>query len=137
MPYTDRHGIQGRPGRMRKFSSPEEMEAWFKGYFKECEKMEKPMTMSGFARYCGFKNRSAFLTYEDADPRFQEVFDDIKLAIEEQYEISLTTARNSTGAQFALKNMKDGWNESQDVNLNGRMSVFETLLDDGEEHDQM
>lgn len=123
---------------MRKINSPNELRACVEAYFRDHDGSDKnPPTMSGFARHCGFRSRTAFLTYinDDIDgAEYNEIIQDAKLRIEEYNETQLTLARNSSGAQFALKNCGDGWAESLEVNGNFKHSV-EEMLQDIEESD--
>ena len=123
---------------MRKINSPNELRACVEAYFRDHDGSDKnPPTMSGFARHCGFRSRTAFLTYinDDVDgAEYNEIIQDAKLRIEEYNETQLTLARNSSGAQFALKNCGDGWAESLEVNGNFKHSV-EEMLQDIEESD--
>ena len=123
---------------MRKINSPNELRACVEAYFRDHDGSDKnPPTMSGFARHCGFRRRTAFLTYinDDIDgAEYNEIIQDAKLRIEEYNETQLTLARNSSGAQFALKNCGDGWAESLEVNGNFKHSV-EEMLQDIEESD--
>lgn len=118
---------------MRKINSPNELRACVEAYFRDHDGSDKnPPTMSGFARHCGFRSRTAFLTYinDDIDgAEYNEIIQDAKLRIEEYNETQLTLARNSSGAQFALKNCGDGWAESLEVNGNFKHSVEEMLQD--------
>ncbi len=88
---------------MRKINSPNELRACVEAYFRDHDGSDKnPPTMSGFARHCGFRSRTAFLTYinDDIDgAEYNEIIQDAKLRIEEYNETQLTLARNSSGAR--------------------------------------
>lgn len=118
-------------GRPKKIESVEELKACVNGYFKEVEASEKPPTMSGLARWCGFKSRSSLLRYrEDPDARYQEILDEAKLRVEEYAEERLHTARNASGAIFSLKNIGDGWEDRNalDTNMSAQVRIEDIIF---------
>lgn len=118
-------------GRPKKIESVEELQACVNGYFKEVEEQEKPPTMSGLARHCGFKSRSSLLRYrDDPDTRYQEILDEAKLRVEEYSEERLHTARNASGAIFSLKNIGDGWEDRNalDTNMSAQVRIEDIIF---------
>lgn len=125
-------------GRPKKIESVEELQACVNGYFKEIEESEKPPTMSGLARHCGFKSRSSLLKYRnDEDVRYQEILDEAKLRVEEYSEERLHTARNASGAIFSLKNIGDGWEDRNalDTNMSAQVRIEDIIFSAEEDND--
>ena len=109
-------------GRPLKFKTSKELEKAIAGYFAECEKSSKPLTISGLAVALGI-NRQTLLNYS----KIEEFFGTIKKAkaICEKYtEESLFIGRNVAGAIFNLKN-NYGWKDKSesDVNLTASLSL--------------
>jgi len=91
-------------GRPPKFETPEQLET-------ACQEFialnPGRLTITGLAMYLGFDSRQSLYDYEKR-PEFSYIIKEARLAVENDYEISLRTA-SVTGAIFALKNM--GWRD--------------------------
>lgn len=83
------------------------------GYFKYCEKNDKPPTITGLAFFLGFESRQSFYDYEKREIYSYTVKRN-RLRIESEYESRLSM-HNPTGAIFALKNL--GWSDRQETHL--------------------
>jgi len=114
----------GRPPKYKK--TGEGIEAFntkVEEYFDECDKTNKPYTMSGLAYHLGMDRMSLFNYSKD-----EEFFYTIKMARNriEKYieENSLTGKCNVTASIFNLKN-NFGWKDKQEIDnrVSGDMSM--------------
>jgi hypothetical protein len=112
-------------GRPLKFKTPKELEKKIAAYFKDCEKEEKPLSITGLALALD-TSRETLCNYQARD----EFFDAIKrakLRVEQFYEERLTFS-NAAGPIFALKNFD--WSDKQDVNHSGGIMTANTEIPD-------
>ena len=107
----------GRPAR---YSNPEQLSERIRDYFASLKGEWNPEagrwvvkpshpTVTGLARYLGFKSRTSLQRYKNKEP-FSEPIKEALLAIEDSYE-QLLFSNRPTGAIFALKNF--GWNNNR------------------------
>ena len=124
---------KNKGGRPLKYDNVEEMKKDIANYFKNCDKKQKPYTVSGLA-YALDISRQTLLNYEEKD----EFFDTIKKAkdkIEAQLEENALLGKyNSTFAIFNLKN-NYGWQDKQEVDasLNKNITIINDLPSDSDE----
>lgn len=123
-------------GKPPRFKTPKEMQAVVDAYFKWCDGEElkdddgkpildkwghtiilhsHPYTMSGLAKYMGFKSYTSFLKYKAKGQAFKDVFNTAKLRVMQYMEERLYDRDGSQGARFALQNnFKDEYGDSGD-----------------------
>lgn len=87
------------------------MEASIRAYFSACDENGEPYTVTGLTLALA-TSRDTLLVYEKI-PEFADTVKNAKLYVEYYCEKRLHTARNPTGAIFALKNF--GWTDRQTI----------------------
>ena len=112
-------------GRPLKFKSAAELEGKIEEYFAECEKKQKPFTMSGLANSLDVDRRT-LLNYSERE-RFFPTIKKARQKVEQWWEERLADSA-ATGAIFNLKNNFD-WKDrtEQAVELSGNMSLESKL----------
>ena len=102
--------VENKGGRPPKFETAEQLK-------QACDEFiaNNPgkLTITGLAMYLGFCDRQSLYDYEKR-PEFSCIIKEARLAVENDYELSLRTA-SVTGAIFALKNM--GWRDKVETGL--------------------
>ena len=101
-------------GRPLKYKTPEEMQIVIDRYFAECEKTERPLTISGLA-YALDMSRQAICDYSEKS-KFLDTIKKAKLKVESSIESGLMKGYNATGCIFNLKN-NFGWKDKTEVDL--------------------
>ena len=96
-------------GRPLKFETPQAMQKKIDKYFLDCEKKEKPLTITGLALALD-TSRKVLLDYEDNRPEYSNTIKKAKVICENFVEEYLFTGKNMAGAIFNLKN-NYGWKE--------------------------
>nr|DAV97295.1 MAG TPA: DNA packaging protein gp3 [Caudoviricetes sp.] len=112
-----------------KYKTAEELVNVITDYFKQCDKKNKPYTMSGLALYMGLTTQT-LRNYEKEYPG-TEYSDIIKMAKQtiETYTAEATfDNRKFQGAKFNLQN-NFGWSDKQDTNLSGQVTEIVKLED--------
>ena len=111
-------------GRPAKYETAEEMQVAIDKYFIDCDKKEKPYTISGLALGLGFCNRTSFLDYIERSPReFSDTIRRAKARVEMQLdEKLLMSGQNTTGIIFNLKN-NFGWVDKHEVKTDLNVNV--------------
>ncbi len=113
-------------GRPKLYSSVEDMEKDIQKYFEECDKKEKPYTMSGLALALDMDRRS-LLNYSK-DEMFFPTIKKAKQKIETQLEENALLGKgNSTFTIFNLKNNFE-WKDNVEVKTNA-IEDLTTLAD--------
>ena len=117
---------KNKGGRPKKYSKAEELQKVIDNYFKECDKKEKPYTMSGLA--CALNiDRKTLINYS----KEEEFFHTIKKAkqkVEQQLEENALIGKgNSTFTIFNLKNNFE-WKDNVEVKTNA-IEDLTTLAD--------
>jgi len=97
-------------GRPLKFKTVEELQEKIDKYFKDCEKKEIPLTITGLALALD-TDRQTLMNYEHKEDYFDTI-KKAKLKIENAYEIRCIN-RGNGGDIFALKNF--GWTDRQEI----------------------
>ena len=119
-----------KTGRPLKFKSVKEMQSVIDKYFDECDRDERPYTVSGLA-YALNTNRQTLLNYEENE----EFFDTIKRAKAriEIFNEELLYDKNAptAGVIFNLKN-NYGWKDKQEIeaDVKNDMTINIELSDD-------
>lgn len=101
----------GRPPRYR---SKEEIEGRIERYFLDCDKRQRPPTITGLALALGFTSRQALLNYQ-AKKEFVDTITRAKSRVEQYAEERLFDRDGTAGAQFSLKNNFAGWNREKEM----------------------
>ena len=112
-------------GRPLKIESVEELNRKVKGYFDDCEKSGRPLTMNGLA-YALDITRQTLLNYAEREEFFVSISrarHKIQLFAEE----SLYDKERFKGAQFSLKN-NHGWKDKQEVEVSGNVGLDSQLI---------
>lgn len=113
-------------GRPKLYSSVEDMEKDIKKYFEECDKKEKPYTVSGLA-YALNMSRQSLINYEKNE-MFFDTIKKAKLKVEQQLEENALLGKgNSTFTIFNLKNNFE-WKDNVEVKTNA-IEDLTTLAD--------
>ena len=113
-------------GRHKIYNSVDEIEPIIKKYFAECDKKDKPYTMSGLA-YALDMDRRSLLNYSKDDkffPTIKKARDKVEQQLEEN---ALYGKGNPTFTIFNLKN-NFGWRDSVEVTDNRQLEKVEELL---------
>lgn len=101
--------------RPKLYNSPDEIEPIIKKYFADCDKKEKPYTMSGLA-YALDMDRRSLLNYSKDDkffPTIKKARDKVEQQLEEN---ALYGKGNPTFTIFNLKN-NFGWQDKSEVEI--------------------
>jgi len=111
--------------RPKLYTSVEQMEKDIEKYFAECDKKEKPYTMSGLA-YALDMDRRTLLNYSK-DEEFFPTIKKAKQKVEQQLEENLYRLGNNSGIIFNLKN-NFNWKDNVEVTDNRELNKVEELL---------
>ena len=114
-------------GRPKLYEDVEQMEKDIEKYFKECDKKDKPYTVSGLA-YALDMDRRSLLNYSK-DEKFFPTIKRAKQKIEQQLEEKgLMGTSNATFTIFNLKNNFD-WvdKQEQEITSNNRYNIINDL----------
>ena len=102
-------------GRPKKYTKKEEIEGKIEEYFKNCDKNNKPYTVTGLGLALNM-SRQDLINYSK-DKEFFDTIKRAKLRIENYLEEHLVTDNSVTGIIFNLKN-NYGWKDKQEnVNI--------------------
>ena len=114
--------MEGKVGRPRKYSNPEDLENKINEYFNGRDYNE--ITVTGLCLYLGI-NKDTFYEYAKV-PEFKFIIDMARLRVENSYEIAL---RKDGGTEniFALKNF--GWKDKQEVDLAANIDSVSVTVD--------
>ena len=124
-----------RRGPKLKFNDPEALQKKIDEFFKHCDEVGKPYTISGLALWldCG---RDTLIEYESgengASKELANTLQKAKLRILNYAEDSLWTCKRTAGVIFNLKN-NWGWKDKQEVEQT--ISTNKNLADFMEEKD--
>ena len=99
-------------GQPLKFKTPEELQDKVNEYFADCDKREKPYTITGLALFLD-TTRETLLDYEKRDA-YTDTVKRAKQRVELAYEERLIE-KGRSGDIFALKNF--GWRDKQEQEL--------------------
>ena len=117
---------KNKGGRPKKYSKTEELQNSIDKYFKDCDKKEKPYTMSGLA-YALDMDRKTLLNYSK-DEEFFPTIKKAKQKVEQQLEENALIGKgNSTFTIFNLKNNFE-WKDNVEVKTNA-IEDLTTLAD--------
>ncbi len=98
-----------------KYKSTEELQKGINKYFEECDKNEKPYTMSGLA-YSLDIDRTTLINYGERDS-YSTLIKKAKQRVEQQLEENALMGKgNSTFTIFNLKN-NYGWKDKTEVEV--------------------
>lgn len=114
-------------GRPKLYEDVEPMEKNIEKYFKECDKKDKPYTVSGLA-YALDMDRRSLLNYSK-DEKFFPTIKKAKQKIEQQLEEKgLMGTSNATFTIFNLKN-NFGWvdKQEQEITSKNRFNIVNDL----------
>ena len=106
------------------FDSVETLEDAIEGYFKDCEKDSKPLTMSGLAVALEV-DRKTILNYSNKEeffPTIKKARDKVEAFAEEQ----LYRSGQVTGVIFNLKNNFD-WKDKHETEHSGNLGIGSIL----------
>ena len=113
--------------RPKIYTSVEVMEKDIKKYFDECDKKDKPYTMSGLA-YALDMDRRTLLNYSKNEQFFLTI-KKAKQKVEQQLEENLYRLGNNSGIIFNLKN-NFGWIDKIESNNEEELSKLDKLLEE-------
>ena len=110
-----------------KYKSAEELEKGINKYFEDCDKNNKPYTMSGLAYSLGI-DRVTLIRYGDRDS-FATLIKNAKAKVQAQLEENALTGKgNATFTIFNLKN-NYGWQDKVEIETNKQeLSKLDELL---------
>ena len=106
-------------GRPRIIESPDELLSRANAYFAQCEKDERPYTITGLALSVGLSGRDGLDEYGKR-AEFSDIVKLVKARVEQAYEERMH-GQSPTGAIFALKNM--GWRDQQHIENTGNVNL--------------
>lgn len=117
---------KNKGGRPKKYSKAEELQNSIDKYFKDCDKKEKPYTMSGLA-YALNIDRKTLINYSK-EGEFFHTIKKAKQKVEQQLEENALIGKgNSTFTIFNLKNNFE-WKDNVEVKTNA-IEDLTTLAD--------
>lgn len=117
-------------GRPNKFKSVEELEELIDDYFRNCDKKNKPYTISGLAYALGTTRRT-LLDYQDKD-EYSHTIKKAKAKIEAfNEELLFSKDVPTVGVIFNLKNNYD-WKDKQEIeaDVNNDVTINIELSDE-------
>lgn len=109
-----------------KYKTEEELQKGIDNYFKECDKLGKPYTMSGLALSLEL-DRKTLLNYSNRE-KYSPLIKKAKAKVETMLEENLYRVGNNSGIIFNLKN-NYGWRDQIEVQ-NTEVSKLDTLLEE-------
>ena len=114
------NGYIGNTNAM-KYKTQEELQKGIDKYFKDCDKNEKPYTMSGLAYSLGI-DRVTLINYGKRDLFFTQI-KDAKAKVQAQLEENALMGKGN--AVFTIFNLKNnyGWTEKQEIEANTKNKV--------------
>lgn len=114
------NGYIGNTNAM-KYKTQEELQKGIDKYFKDCDKNEKPYTMSGLAYSLGI-DRVTLINYGKKDLFFTQI-KDAKAKVQAQLEENALMGKGN--AVFTIFNLKNnyGWTEKQEIEANTKNKV--------------
>ena len=90
--------------RPLKYKSEKELKKGITRYFKDCDKRDKPYTISGLALFLGFLSRDALMSYREKK-QFSDIIKLARLKIQASYAEELTKRKvGVAGLIFIMKN---------------------------------
>lgn len=101
-------------GRPKVFRTASELERHCRKYFEECDKAQKPYTITGLAASLGIA-RTTLHTYGGRDD-FKSVVKGALTHIEASVESIMLQGKAQAGSIFWLKN--HGWHDKQEIDVN-------------------
>lgn len=112
-----------------KYKTPEELIEVITNYFKECDKKNRPYTISGLALYIGLSTET-LRRYEKeyGDTEFADIIKRAKQTVEVYTAEAIFDNKKFQGAKFNLQN-NFGWTDKQDTNLSGEVTEIVKLED--------
>lgn len=121
----EKNGYYGNTNAM-KYKTQEELQKGIDKYFTQCDKTQKPYTMSGLAYSLGI-DRVTLINYGKNDLFFtliKKAKDRVQAQLEEN---ALMGKSNSTFTIFNLKN-NYGWRDTVEVKNDNELSKLDELL---------
>lgn len=111
------------------YKTPEELIEVITEYFKNCDKRNKPYTISGLALFLGLSTET-LRRYEKeyGDTEFADIIKRAKQAVEVYTAEATFDNKKFQGAKFNLQN-NFGWSDKQDTNLSGEVTEIVKLED--------
>ena len=90
--------------RPLKYKSEKELKKGITRYFKDCDKRDRPYTISGLALFLGFLSRDALMSYREKK-QFSDIIKLARLKIQASYAEELTKRKvGVAGLIFIMKN---------------------------------
>lgn len=104
-----------------KYKTQEELQKGIDKYFKDCDKDEKPYTMSGLAYSLGI-DRVTLINYGKRDLFFTQI-KNAKAKVQAQLEENALMGKGN--AVFTIFNLKNnyGWTEKQEIEANTKNKI--------------
>lgn len=114
------NGYIGNTNAM-KYKTQEELQKGIDQYFKDCDKNEKPYTMSGLAYSLGI-DRVTLINYGKKDLFFTQI-KNAKAKVQAQLEENALMGKGN--AVFTIFNLKNnyGWTEKQEIETKSKNKV--------------
>lgn len=119
-------GLLGNTNAL-KYKTQEELQAGINAYFEDCDKREKPYTMSGLALSLGI-DRTTLIRYGDRDS-YATLIKEAKQRVECQLEENALT--NKANATFTIFNLKNnyGWKDKVEIESEKSNGVLTELAE--------
>lgn len=119
-------GLLGNTNAL-KYKTQEELQAGINSYFEDCDKREKPYTMSGLALSLGI-DRTTLIRYGDRDS-YATLIKEAKQKVECQLEENALT--NKANATFTIFNLKNnyGWKDKVEIESEKSNGVLTELAE--------
>jgi hypothetical protein len=108
-------------GRPRKYQSAAELQEKIDAYFAECDKQDRPYTVTGLARACGL-DREQLINYAAID-EFSDAIKNAKAKVLQWIEERLNDKNTFTpGLIFNLKS-NYGWRDEKKIEHSGNITI--------------
>lgn len=108
---------KNKGGRPLKFKTVKELQEKIDAYFEDCDKNDRPLTITGLALALD-TTRDILIAYEERDG-FSNAIKKAKQRCQAFAEEQLFTNRNTAGVIFNMVN-NYGWRNKQDVDLGNK-----------------
>lgn len=111
------------------YKTPDELVEVVTQYFKNCDRNEKPYTISGLALFLGLSTET-LRRYEKeyGDTEYADIIKRAKQTVEVYTAEATFDNKKFQGAKFNLQN-NFGWSDKQDTNLSGEVTEIVKLED--------
>lgn len=125
--------VKNPVGRPRKYKNVEELQLLIDEYFRVCDEMRRPYTITGLALFLDMDRKSLLRYEKEYEDEFCHAITRAKERVQEFVECCLFKKGIAQGVIFNLKN-NFGWQEKQEIetNVNNLVTIIDDLPSDEE-----